>query len=161
MIVPESSPDRFCSERSSCKAPSCILISESAQKRQFRVSKMFFEQYMFSKLFFGVAWNWPNLGFLDGFGIFRARPGADERRNFIEKSFWGEKIEKRAQKTSFSGFPKFRPRKLLSRIYLNSPSESTRLGRPDAYFTFEIGIKNKPKLETWRRKCPISRFFDF
>ena len=30
MIVPESSHDRCCSEKSSCKAPSSILISESA-----------------------------------------------------------------------------------------------------------------------------------
>ena len=30
MIVPESSHDRFCSEKSSCKAPSSFLISESA-----------------------------------------------------------------------------------------------------------------------------------
>ena len=30
MIVQESSHDRFCSEKSSCKAPSCVLISESA-----------------------------------------------------------------------------------------------------------------------------------
>jgi len=120
-----------------------------AQKRQFRVSR--------NEMNFQVAYIWVILQFLDGLGISKASPSAVFRR----KNFRGEKIEKKAQKTSFSGFSNFRPRKLLSIIYLNGPSCSTCLVRPDAHFTFEIGRKNKSEIEKWRQKCPSSRFSDF
>jgi len=102
---------------------------------------------------FRVAYVWGKLGFLDGFGIFTTSPGARAPfsvENFEIDFFGGGKIEKMAPKMSFFGFSNFRPRKLLSIIYLNSSSCSTRLGRPDAHFTFEIVAK-----------CPNSRVFDF
>jgi len=75
--------------------------------------------------------------------------------------YFCEKIDKRTGKTPFFGFSNFRPRKIRRLNLLNSPACSTRLGRPDAHSTFEIGRKHKSEIEKCRQKCPFSRFLDF